>query len=412
MLSAEALILQRSSVSTSLTEEIFSTGTNNSFILCDLGVLAASNTFCSVCSLYVLIDRIYKLSIHQSVTSSRLEIPSADIFVENIEKISSAFIVGTQQDPSEFLTFLLDHLIQCLSSNKCVPNTKSISSIQHLFGIDIRRNTRCHACCNQSSSSNWESVLAISIDNHTDVDAAIKAFFAEELLNNENSYECNHCQKQTLGSTKFEIAKTSPIIFINLRKFTYDKNLEMVTKIHRFISFPKILNLNSCMNTNIRDFNEETDSTSDFTYELYAVVVHQGQTPNSGHVFSYIRSPDGLWYEANDEVVTQVPLNVVLTEKDAYVLCYVQRSTQSSFHLDKTSIKSSIKSSSTVITSTPINSRLNERQKLDEKFNVVRIHYILDILLCYLCFRSLHYIILVLPKMNRAKKTQFISIQF
>lgn len=127
------------------------------------------------------------------------------------------------------------------------------------------------------------------------------------------------------------------------------------------------------MNTNIRNSNEENDSISDSTYELYAVVVHQGQTPGSGHVFSYIRSPDGLWYEANDEIVTQVHLNVVLTEKDAYVLCYVKTSTQSSLHLDKTSINSSIKSSPTIITSTPINSRLNERQKLDDKSNAVRI---------------------------------------
>lgn len=162
-----------------------------------LGALAAGDTFCSVCSLYVLIDRIYESSIHQSVTSSRLEIPSADAFVENIEKISSAFTVGAQQDPSEFLTFLLDHLIQCLSSNESVVNGKSISSIQHLFGIDIRRKTRCHACSNQFSLTNWESLLAIADDDYNDVRAAIKTFFDEELLTSENLYECNHCQKNS-----------------------------------------------------------------------------------------------------------------------------------------------------------------------------------------------------------------------
>ncbi len=126
-----------------------STDTNNFFIFCILGALNASNTFCSVCSLYVLIHGIYESSSYQSVTSSRLRIPSADAFVENIEKISSTFTGGTQQAPSEFLVFLLDHLIESLSSNE-----KSITSIQHIFDINIRRKTRCHICSNQSYMTN------------------------------------------------------------------------------------------------------------------------------------------------------------------------------------------------------------------------------------------------------------------
>ena len=145
----------------------------------------------------------------------------------------------------------------------------------------------------------------------------------------------------------------------------------MGTKIHRFISFPEILNLNPFAKVDVPDFNEENDSPADFTYELYAVVVHKGETPSSGHVFSYIRSPDGSWYEANDETVTKVQLNVVLGEKDAYVLCYARTSTEPSLTLNKTSIDSSIKSS-IVVTSTPTNSRSNERKKLHENFHLVR----------------------------------------
>jgi ubiquitin carboxyl-terminal hydrolase 36/42 len=295
-----------------------------------------------------------------------LKIPSADAFAKNIEIISSTFTVGTQQDPSEFLIFLLNHLIQSLSSNE-----KSITSIQHMFGINIRRKTRCHICSNEFYKSVWESVLAISIDDHTSVTEAVKAFFEEELLTGEDLYECVHCKGKVPGSTKLDIMKASPIVFINLRKFTYNKNIGRVTKIHRFISFPEILNLGRYVNTNVSDSNEENDSISHFTYKLYAVVVHRGDTPVSGHIFSYIRSPDGFWYEFNDETVTQVQFNVVLSEKDAYILCYAETSIESVHPLEKISINSSINSSS-IITSTPINSRLNERQKLDHNFNLVR----------------------------------------
>jgi ubiquitin carboxyl-terminal hydrolase 36/42 len=87
-----------------------------------------------------------------------------------------------------------------------------------------------------------------------------------------------------------------------------------VTKIHRFISFPEMIDLGPYVNTNVSDSNEENDSISNFIYKLYAVVVHRGETPFSEHSFSYIHSPDGLWYESNDATVTQVQFNVVLTE--------------------------------------------------------------------------------------------------
>lgn len=215
---------------------------NKSLIFAIVVTLNTNDKFCSVCSVYAVIDRIYKLSIYECVNSCRVKIPGADIFVNNIEKISSTSIVGAQQDPFEFLTFLLDHLIQCLSSKKCFVNEKSNNSIQHLFGINIRRRSQCQIYSNEHSSTTWKSVLAISIDDYTHLTTAIKAFFKEELLTNENLYECDQCKEKVPGTTKLDIAKVSPIIFIHLRKFTFDESIEMVTKIYRFISFPEILN--------------------------------------------------------------------------------------------------------------------------------------------------------------------------
>ena len=38
-------------------------------------------------------------------------------------------------------------------------------------------------------------------------------------------------------------------------------------------------------------------------YMLYAVVVHQGDSTNSGHYFCYVRATSGIWYCCNDELV-------------------------------------------------------------------------------------------------------------
>ena len=165
---------------------------NKSLIFAVAGASNINDTFCSVCSVYILIDQIYELSNYECINSSRVKIPSADVFVKNIEKISSTFTVGAQQDPAKFLLFLFNHLIQCLSSKECFVNGKSNNSIQHLFGINIRRRSQCQICFNEYFSTTWESILAISIDDHTHVTTAIKEFFKEELLTNETLYECSH----------------------------------------------------------------------------------------------------------------------------------------------------------------------------------------------------------------------------
>ena len=41
-------------------------------------------------------------------------------------------------------------------------------------------------------------------------------------------------------------------------------------------------------------------------YELYGVLVHQGFSVHSGHYFAYVKAPNGLWYQMNDEHVSQV----------------------------------------------------------------------------------------------------------
>jgi hypothetical protein len=52
--------------------------------------------------------------------------------------------------------------------------------------------------------------------------------------------------------------------------------------------------------------------------------VHIGETANNGHIFSYVRSPDNLWYKTNDELVIRVNVDSVLADNNSYILCYAR----------------------------------------------------------------------------------------
>ena len=56
------------------------------------------------------------------------------------------------------------------------------------------------------------------------------------------------------------------------------------------------------------------------TYDLISIVNHEGE-PNFGHCYSYILDT-GLWFEANDEVVTYVKK---INTSNNYLLFYRSR---------------------------------------------------------------------------------------
>jgi ubiquitin carboxyl-terminal hydrolase 36/42 len=325
---------------------------------CFIGELTADNKFCSICTLYSIICSIHRNVNNNCGLSSVLPYASAEVFGEKIEELSVSFQINQQEDPSEFLVCLLDHLIKCLTYFESHTNTNSfLTPIQYIFGLEMQSVTKCNVCLNESVSKSWESYLPVCIMSHSSVIEALAAFFSKEELCGDDLYECSCCNKKVTASKTLQIIKTSPVIFIHLKRFYYDIMLKTTHKIGQFITYPEILNLDPYFNENIRESNKENDTLDAFVYQLSGVVVHLGKKATSGHVLTYIRSPDGMWYKFNDELMTSVKLDIVLCDKDAYILCYTKVPKHKLTLSDIEMIKSPAHSSSFVTSSTPIHLR-------------------------------------------------------
>ncbi|CAM4756927.1 unnamed protein product [Rotaria magnacalcarata] len=260
-------------------------------------------------------------------------------FAQKIEQLSPSFTIGRQEDPSEFLQFLLDHLVTCLTPNKSMINVNlSKTPIEYILGLEIQSISMCKVCLRKSIVKNWESVLSLSIISHATIVESLEAFFFKEELHGENLYE------------------SLPVIFIQLKRFTYDKALRMIRKIHQSVTFPEILNLDCYFDQDIQELNKENNTIDNFVYKLNSVVVHLGENATSGHVFTYVRSPDETWYTANDESMKSTRLDTVLGDKDAYILCYTKVPKSSAILSDTNMIISPARSSLFLNSSTPINS--------------------------------------------------------
>ena len=101
------------------------------------------------------------------------------------------------------------------------------------------------------------------------------------------------------------------ILQFHLKRFTYDAQIDSMSKVNDKLVFPVELDLSSiCKSAELG----EGDST---VYDLQSVVVHVGKY-GMGHYYSYVR-PDpksDVWYRFNDDVVERVSAQDVL--QDAY----------------------------------------------------------------------------------------------
>jgi ubiquitin carboxyl-terminal hydrolase 36/42 len=240
-----------------------------------------------------------------------------------VNEISSNFVVGRQEDPSELFQYLLGHMTNCLSPVDWIWNINSSSTIiQDIFGVQLQSVIVCNKCGNKTLNETWESMWTVSITSQTNLLQALNEFCKEEILSDDNAFHCLTCNQFVPATRSYQLIKTLPVIPVHLKRFVYDQRTNTVNKIKKFIGYPELLDMTPYFDKNIQESLTANKENNVLLYQLHAVVVHLGERAQSGHVYAYIQSPDGLWYKANDSSVTHVDINEVVTNKDAYMLFY------------------------------------------------------------------------------------------
>jgi uncharacterized UBP type Zn finger protein len=317
-----------------------------------LGQLKSDHQFCSVCELRSIFNAIHTYANRNTQgVFSTLSQATADPIARRISEISSALIIGRQEDPSELFVFLLNHLSKCLS-----PIDSIATVIQDIFGMQLRSVVECSNCRSQTEAEEWSPTLAISIDSQNDLIKCIAEFCEGYLLKGDNAYQCGTCAEKVIARKSYDITQAFPIITIHMNRYVYDQQRMRITKVKKFINFPELLDLTPYFNRDIQESISIDKENNAPIYELYAVIVHLGENANEGHIYAYIRSPDGFWYKADDKFVTRVDINRVLTNENSYMLFYSkatrERSISNRTTLEASTIPSSVSSSTSACLST------------------------------------------------------------
>jgi hypothetical protein len=62
----------------------------------------------------------------------------------------------------------------------------------------------------------------------------------------------------------------------------------------------------------------------DAKYRLFGVTCHRGSELRFGHYTSFVKAPNGTWYNADDEDMDKVSLKTALSAHTAYLLSYIR----------------------------------------------------------------------------------------
>jgi len=314
-------------------------------------------------------ERSFDLSVHQIIESIFCKIPSfggysrsssmsdnknstfftkfKNFFKNNFNEDDS----NNQQDPDELLLLLLNLLqdensrlkklrsdqirktleILCESSK---PENALIQKFNFPFQYLLGSSIFCKYC-NKSAKNSFKveqqyilrvempktSMLNMNFSGQTSLPGLYNSL--DEKCNPENLHyaKCEKCHQTKHPITgqpilcKIECLTRIPkIAIIHINRITLDIHGN-ATKNNSFLSFPRILNLASFQN-----LPPSSEFVDKLDFELSAVIVHVGNTPNFGHYVTF-RKFNNSWFLVSDKNVRQVSEAEVFG-CEAYMLFY------------------------------------------------------------------------------------------
>lgn len=256
---------------------------------------------------------IFKRHLNDIKKHSEIVIKPLEIY-QHLHRIGKQFLPNRQADAHEFLRGFLNCLEQChqthLNGKKDNTNDLLMNPIKQLFEGNFQSQVRCLKCNKRSLT--FDPFMDISLELTKDIGNIkdiMREFIKPELI--KENYRCYNCKTNTEAMKDISIFKSPEIITLHLKRFEFSNmNTHKLTK---FISYPNKFNF--------RPYMIKEQSKRPLWYNLKSVIVHSGNSVETGHYFCYIKDEKNNWYRMNDEEVERVTLHEVLNQ-EAYILMY------------------------------------------------------------------------------------------
>lgn len=236
---------------------------------------------------------------------------------------------GEQQDAHEVLSFLLDALHEDLNRARDKPPYEERKDLaeeelsrkgEERFAAEawhdhlrrhrsvlvdlcqgqLRSQVRCCEC--GCASVTFDPFLFLSLPlpqqlqrgGKEPIEAAIRAFCAEEKLDGDDKWGCPRCARRVSAKKRLSLWKLPLLLLVHLKRFGFEADspwdpAPKAWKIEGEVTVP-------FSRLNLQPFvAESSPQRVPLQYDLFAAVDHVGATPLVGHYTAACRRDDGWW---------------------------------------------------------------------------------------------------------------------
>lgn len=223
-----------------------------------------------------------------------------------------------QMDVDEFFNMFMDKL------ETAIKGSAQEKMIQQHFGGTYANELICKGCPHYSSRSEPYLAVNLQVKNKKSIKESLEALIEGEMLDGDNSYYCEKCDKKVPTLKRTCISRLPKHLILVLKRFEFDYDTMQKVKVNAYCEFPEILNMEpytqaglkrrekSQAKNNDADDNDDTEEQPKYPLELYdyklsGVLVHSGYA-EGGHYYSFIKDREDqtdadAWYDFNDENV-------------------------------------------------------------------------------------------------------------
>jgi ubiquitin C-terminal hydrolase len=252
---------------------------------------------------------------------------------------------GEQNDPHEFLAYILDVIHNAKSTEVSInipQNISEYSEVNQLYFKHFKARYQrdhslfvqklyyyivncvlCNKCGNKTNEVSPNDMICLPLPPNIKKDDRLSILDCfDQLFSIEGlEYKCEKCENSENNQIEKKILTKPKTLIIKIKRYAnVGPNGNMLMKINKFIAYPDVLNISKycCVD-------------NPYNYELYGVINHVGFL-NSGHYYSYIRERISIdnnnskftnrWFLCNDTRVNVMNIDDVLKSSNAYMLFY------------------------------------------------------------------------------------------
>ena len=238
-----------------------------------------------------------------------------------------------QQDSQEFFNNFCDKIENSLK------DTKYKYIIDNIFTGKTCSSVICEECNNVSNRFEDFYNLTLEVKNIGSLYESLEKLIVPEKI---EQFNCEKCKKKVTISKRSSLSKLPNVLFVHLKRFYMNYEIERTEKINSKFEFPNTLNLKKyCIEEiNKKNNNDNSYETEEiypkedeyYEYELKGINVHLGNA-QGGHYISFIDiERDGhdnelnikssiennvfksKWLKFNDSIITEFDTNDIPIE--------------------------------------------------------------------------------------------------